>query len=191
MLGLKWETPRRWVDRVEEDLDAVLIDHAHCEKKAAGVGMSMLFAYVTDQTMVRALSEVVREELDHLRQVLDILERRGLTIRSQTQSSYGQRLGALIRKEEPGKVVDRCLVAALIEARSCERFSMLGEHLEDRELAAFYGSLMESEARHHGLYVRLAARYASKDEVNRRLADLAEEEARIISRGDAFIRLHS
>ena len=191
MLRLRHETPKSWVDEVEGSLEEILIDHAHCEKKAAGVGMNMIFAYVTNHEMVNALSELVSEELDHLQQVIRIMEPRGISLRAQQQSSYGQRLAQLARTEEPGKAVDRCLIAALIEARSCERFQLLAEHLSDRDLAAFYGSLMESEARHHGLYIRLAMLHAEKDEVLRRLDELAEAEARIIQQGDPFVRLHS
>lgn len=191
MLRLKSITSPTWVTEVEEHLEEVLLDHAHCEKKAAGAAMSLLFAYQTDADLVRELSSIIKEELDHLEQALDLLERRGLRMRSQQQSSYGARLRTLIRKEEPWKAVDRCLVAALIEARSCERFQLLRDHLRDRELAAFYGSLMESEARHHTVFIRLAERFADRQTVQTRLEELAVQEARILARGDPYVRLHS
>jgi len=99
MLRLKSITSPTWVTEVEEHLEEVLLDHAHCEKKAAGAAMSLLFAYQTDADLVRELSSIIKEELDHLEQALDLLERRGLRMRSQQQSSYGARLRTLIRKE--------------------------------------------------------------------------------------------
>ena len=96
-----------------------------------------------------------------------------------------------MRKTEPDRAVDRLLVAGLIEARSCERFSLLQKHVSDPELAAFYGGLFESEARHHTTYVRLAKNFASDADVRRRLAELAEAEAEILLTGDAYPRMHS
>ena len=149
MLHLQCETSARWLAQVDADLPSILIDHAHCEKKAAGVAMNLIFAYVEQTAFVEPLTEIVNEELDHFRQVLELIEARRIRFRRLKPSSYGARLHELIRREEPGRVIDRCLVAALIEARSCERFAVLRDHVHDRELAAFYGSLFESEARHH------------------------------------------
>ncbi len=191
MLSLKSTTPPHWVERIEPHMDEVLVDHAHCEKKAAGTAMNMVFSYVEHSAFVVPLTEVVEEELLHFRQVLEILAGRGTELVGQPQSSYGRRLGELIRTREPEKAVDRCCVAALIEARSCERFTLLRDHLRDRDLASFYGTLLESEARHHGLYLRLAEQFAAREEIRRRYDELAVEEARIIARGDPLPRLHS
>jgi len=106
-------------------------------------------------------------------------------------SSYGARLNELVRKQEPGKAVDRLLVAALIEARSCERFALLKDRLQDRELANFYQSLFESEARHHASYVQMARSFAGEDEIRDRLEELAAAEAAIIDAGDDVPRMHS
>jgi len=100
-------------------------------------------------------------------------------------------LNELVRKLEPGKAVDRLLVAGLIEARSCERFDLLRQHVQDAELAAFYGSLFESEARHHSTYVRLAKLFAKDEVVDKRLDELAATEAEIIAVGDVLPRMHS
>jgi tRNA-(ms[2]io[6]A)-hydroxylase len=191
MLNLHAPTPERWLRQVQADLEHLLIDHAHCEKKAAGVAMNLLFIHVENVELCRAMMEIVREELDHFRQVLDLLERRSIRFRRVRPSRYGERLHALLRKDEPQRSVDRLLVAALIEARSCERFGLLRDHLEDRELAEFFGSLFESEARHHSTYVRLAKTLAPADEVQARLQELAVEEARIIAEGDDVPRMHS
>jgi tRNA-(ms[2]io[6]A)-hydroxylase len=191
MLSLKSPSSSRWLEMVEQNLDEVLLDHAHCEKKAAGTAMNLIFAYVDRVELVKELSAIVTEELDHFRLVIDLLEARGVRFRRLTPSSYGQKLNELVRKQEPGKAVDRLLVAALIEARSCERFALLKDHLSDRALAEFYGSLFESEARHHATYVQFARQFASAEEVRLRLEELAAAEAEIIAVGDDLPRMHS
>ena len=191
MLSLQSPTSPRWLAQVDAALDDVIIDHAHCEKKAAGVAMNLLFSYVDHVPLARAMTEIVNEELAHFQMVLDLLERRGIRFRKLSPSSYGQRLHAVVRKEEPARAIDRLLVAGLIEARSCERFALLRDHVADPELREFYGSLFESEARHHATYVRLACDVAPEDTVRERLQWLATEEATIIAQGDPVARMHS
>jgi tRNA-(ms[2]io[6]A)-hydroxylase len=191
MLSLQSPTAARWLSQVDAHLAEVLIDHAHCEKKAAGVAMNLLFSYVDHVTLARAMTEIVNEELEHFQQVLDLLDRRGIPFRKLSPSSYGQRLHELIRREEPARAIDRLLVAGLIEARSCERFSLLADHVADTDLREFYRSLFESEARHHSTYVRLACDFAAEEVVRERLHGLAAAEAAIIAQGDAVPRMHS
>src|SRR5215469_15567245 len=156
MLSLTSASSTRWLAQVDSHLEEILIDHAHCEKKAAGTALNLIFAYVDRTQLCRELADIVNEELDHFRQVLDLLERRGIRFRRLPPGGYGRKLNDLVRKLEPGKAVDRLLVAGLIEARSCERFDLLRRHVQDAELASFYESLFESEARHHSTYVRFA-----------------------------------
>lgn len=198
MLSLASDTGQRWLDQVDADFESVLIDHAHCEKKAAATAMNLIFAYVEDEEVCREMTEIVNEELEHFQMVLDIIKQRGIRFRRLTPSSYGGRLHDLIRKNEPHRAIDRLLVAGLIEARSCERFAQLRDHLEEKEpqLSAFFGGLFESEARHHTTYVRLAKRFSpAKDgsqAVEERLAELATAEAEIIELGDPeTARVHS
>ena len=191
MLSLKSKTSPEWVRQVETHLPEVLIDHAHCEKKAAGVAMHMIFWYVEQEELAEELSNIVTEELEHFRQVLQILRQRGIAFRRLPPSSYGKRLHDLIRPREPERAVDRCLIAALIEARSCERFAVLRDGLADRELAEFYGTLFESEARHHATYVQFACRFAEEAEVFARLEELAAAESEIIRQPDKYVRVHS
>ena len=191
MLHLQCETPARWLSQVDSDLHAILIDHAHCEKKAAGTALNLIFAYVEDAELCRAMTEIVNEELEHFHLVLDLLARRNIRFRRLKPSSYGRELNDLVRKQAPQRAVDRLLVAGLIEARSCERFHVLASHVRDPELAEFYRSLFESEARHHTTYTRLAKHFAPEDEVMRRLDELAAAEAEIITRGEALPRMHS
>src|SRR5690606_37896855 len=148
MLHLQSVTSERWLRQVDESLPEILIDHAHCEKKAAGTALNLIFAYVEDEDLCREMTLIVNEELEHFHLVLDLLRRRGIKFRRLKPSSYGRHLNDLVRKEEPRRGVARLLIAGLIEARSCERFQVLARHVDDPEPAAFYQSLFESEARH-------------------------------------------
>ena len=193
MLSLKSSSSERWLNQVDQNLDEILIDHAHCEKKAAGTAMNLMFAYVENQDLCREMTEIVNEELEHFHLVLDILNRRQIAFRRLKPSSYGRQLNDLVRKNEPDKAVDRLLVACLIEARSCERFDFLRKHMDgrDRELADFYDGLFESEARHHTTYVRMAKYFAADDVVKHRLNELSALEAEIIAVGEDLPRMHS
>ncbi len=191
MLNLSSESSAGWLARVSDNLEDLLVDHAHCEKKAAGVAMNMIFYYVEHEELCRAMTEIVSEELEHFHMVLDIIKRRGWRFRRTKPSAYGRRLHDLIRKGEPQRAVDRLLVAALIEARSCERFGLLRDHLDDEELAEFFGSLFESEARHHMAYVKLACTFEDEQTVRGRLAELSAAEAEIVAVGEEVVRMHS
>lgn len=191
MLHLQSETQQRWLAQVDADLESILIDHAHCEHKAAATAMSLLGSYITDGELTAQMTEIVQEELDHFHQVQRLLERRGIGFRLQRPGNYGRELNKLVRGGEPDRAVDRLLVAGLIEARSCERFSLLAEHVRDEELAEFYRSLFESEARHHTTYVKLAKRFADPAVVAGRLKELAAAEAEIIAAGCPLPRMHS
>jgi len=191
MLHLQCDTPARWLAQVDSDLPSILIDHAHCEKKAACTALNLIFAYVEDTELCRDMSEIVNEELEHFHMVLDLLGRRGIRFRRLKPSTYGRELNDLVRKQEPQRAVDRLLVAGIIEARSCERFHVLANHINDPELAEFYRSLFESEARHHTTYTRLAKHFAPEADVMTRLDELAAAEAAIITRGEKLPRMHS
>lgn len=191
MLGLKSATSPDWLRRVRANVNDVLIDHAHCEKKAAGTAMNLIFAYVDHVELVHELAQIVNEELAHFRQVLELLDRRGVRFRRLAPSGYGRRLNELVRKHEPGKAVDRLLVASLIEARSCERFTLLRDGIDDDELSEFYGGLFESEARHHATYVQFAKGFAAESEVRARLEELAQCETHILGAEPDLVRMHS
>lgn len=191
MLHLKSQTSERWLRQVDSHLDEILIDHAHCEQKAASTAMDLMFDYVAHDDLCDEMSEIVREELDHFKQVRELLKRRGIRFRGLKPGTYGKKLKQQVRKQEPGRAVDRLLIGSLIEARSCERFVLLRDHLQDTELQNFYGSLYESEARHHSTYVRLARNFASDHDVERRLKELAAIEAEIIAEGCELPRVHS
>ncbi len=191
MLNLQVETPDRWLNQVDEDLDQVLLDHAHCELSAARTALNLMVAYVLYEPLTVEMTRIINEELDHFHQVLEQLNRLDIDFKRQQPGHYGKRLNALVRSEEPMRGVDRLLVAALIEARSCERFCLLRDHVRDPELADFYGSLFESEAGHYATYVQLAKDFMPSDIVDQRLDELASEEAQIILEGYSLARMHS
>ncbi len=191
MLSLQSTTPPRWLEQVNQHLDQILIDHAHCEKKAAGTAMNLIFAYVDHEDLCREMADIVREELEHFELVLDLLKQRGIRFRRLKPSAYGRKLNDLVGKLEPQRAVDRLLVAGLFEARSCERFDLLRKHVADPVLAEFYGNLFESEARHHSTYVRLAKTFAEEELVMLRLKELSAAEAAIIMEGEPLPRMHS
>ena len=191
MLNLQVETPDRWLNQVDEDLDQVLLDHAHCELSAARTALNLMVAYVLYEPLTVEMTRIINEELDHFHQVLEQLNRLDIDFKRQQPGHYGKRLNALVRSEEPLRGVDRLLIAALIEARSCERFCLLRDHVRDPELADFYGSLFESEAGHYATYVQLAKNFMPSDIVDQRLDELASEEAQIILEGYSRARMHS
>ncbi len=191
MLSLQTESRQRWLIQVDGHLPEILVDHAHCEKKAAACAMNLILAYIEKTGLCRELAVIVNEELDHFQQVLDLLEKRGIPFCRQPPGGYGRQLNDLVSRFEPRRAIDRLLVASLIEARSCERFDLLARHVADPELQQFYASLFESEARHHTTYVRMAKLFGSDEEVRQRLEELSTLEAEIIHRGDPLPRMHS
>jgi tRNA-(ms[2]io[6]A)-hydroxylase len=190
-LNLCAPTRPSWIHSALDRLDDLLLDHAHCEKKAAGMALKLLFSYPQHCFLQEPLSRLAREELGHFEQVLQRLEDRRVAFGRQRPSAYGGRLHALVRPSEPQRLIDLLLVAAIIEARSCERFKLLADSIVDPELAKFYGGLLVCEARHHALYVDLAMELESAAEVRRRLAELAACEARILAEPAHDVRIHS
>ena len=190
MLSLASETGPNWVRRALAQLDEVLVDHAHCEKKAASTALSLLFRYPEHAPLLRPLSELAREELGHFEAVLGLLEARGARFRRQRPSPYAGRLLEACRSREPGRMLDLLLCCALIEARSCERFRLLAAAVGEPSLATFYRGLLASEARHHGVYVALATALGDAAGVRERLGELARHEADVLSQMPPLARLH-
>ena len=191
MLHLQTETQARWLAQVDSNLSEILIDHAHCEHKAAATAMSLMGAYIDCVELTREMTRIVVEELEHFHAVLQLLGKRGIKFKKQRPGNYGKSLNELLRQNEPGRAVDRLLVAGLIEARSCERFDLLRKHIKDKELSDFYASLFESEARHHTTYIKLAKKFDSDVNVRQRLEELSAAESAIIAVGCTLPRMHS
>jgi tRNA-(ms[2]io[6]A)-hydroxylase len=192
-LGLELPTDPRWVDIAKKNIAEVLIDHAYCEQKAASTCISLIVHYPEKDKLVEVLTPVVAEEWDHFRRVLEELKKRGHTLGKQRRDEYVENLNLCIRKggSREQQLVEKLLMNALIEARSCERFRLLWKELEDKELSEFYYELMVSEAGHYKNFLMLAKEYMPEDYVNSRWRELLEKEAEIVKsidlRGD---RMH-
>jgi tRNA-(ms[2]io[6]A)-hydroxylase len=191
MLPLASTTTDAWLARALANLDDILVDHAHCEKKAASTAVSLLFRYPERAALLRPLSRLAREELRHFERVVAALDARGVPLRRQVPSPYAGELLAAARAGEPGRLVDTLLCMALIEARSCERLARLAGTVPAPDLAALFADLLASEARHHRTYVALAGTVAPAPEVRERLAALTRHEAAVLARAPAWPRLHT
>lgn len=188
---LQQPTSAAWLEQALANLDAMLLDHSHCERKAASAALNLMFRYPSRERLVRQLTAIAREELEHFEQVNDWLARRGIPLAPLNAPPYGARLKALCRRSEPKRLLDSLLLAALIEARSHERLSLLAHHCPEPELAAFYDSLVASEARHYGVYWLLADTYFARAPVEERLQELAIAESEILATLHPEPRIHS
>jgi tRNA-(ms[2]io[6]A)-hydroxylase len=188
---LKAPTSSAWVEQALANLDTVLLDHSHCERKAAGVALNFMFRYPGYGRLVRSLTAIAQEELSHFEQVNQWLERRGVSLAALPAPPYGAGLNRHIRRDEPQRMLDMLLVAALIEARSHERLGLLAAHCPDPDLAAFYRGLMASEARHYGIYWVLATTYFERAIVDARLGELAQVESDLLATLHPQPRMHS
>lgn len=191
MLSLTRATDPGWPQLAVDRLDEILLDHAHCEKKAAGMAVQLIFRYTRHGFLHEPLSRLAREELLHFEQVLEHLRRRGIAFRTLRPGPYAGRLRQAARDDEPERLLDTLLCSALIEARSCERFRLLAEVVPDEELAVFYRGLLACEARHHQIYVDLAAHLAPDHAVRARLEELAAFEGSLLSEHTDVVRMHS
>ena len=188
---LKTPTAQAWVAQAIAHIDIILLDHAQCERKAAGTAIQMMSRYPSSTKLVKELIAIAQEELSHYEQVNQWLEKRGIPLQPVPPPPYGAGLKKCVRRNEPERMLDLLLVSALIEARSHERLGLLGEHCPDPQLAKFYRSLMASEARHYGSYWVLATTYFDAEQVTKRLTELAEVESELLSTLHSEPRIHS
>ena len=188
---LKQPTQQAWIEQAIAHLDTILLDHSACERKAAGVALNLMFRYPSYTQLVRQLTAIAKEELEHFEQVNQWLELRGIPMAPLKSPPYGAHLKSQIRRPEPERLLDSLLVAALIEARSHERLSLLAAHCPEPELARFYRGLMASEARHYGAYWVLAATYFEREVVGQRLDQLAVAESEALATLHPEPRIHS
>ncbi len=180
MLCLKVPSQPSWIQAAQADLDRVLLDHAHCEKKAAVNAMALVSRYPGREMLVRSMIALAKEEMEHFEMVYDFIRRRGGELGRDPGDPYVQALHKEARQNEPERMMDLLLVAALVEARSCERFSVLSKHVPDEELRAFYASLLASEAGHYRMFYDIACEYYPEAEVRARLDALSRREAEIV-----------
>jgi tRNA-(ms[2]io[6]A)-hydroxylase len=193
MLGLKLPTDPRWVNLAEKSIEEILIDHAYCEQKAASTCISLIIQFPEKEKLVETLMPIVTEEWGHFRMVLKELKKRGYSLGAKRIDKYVVELMKLERKGNKleRQLMDKLLISALIEARSCERFRLLSESISDLELRDFYRELMISEAGHYRTFLDLAKEYMPEDVVKVRWQEMLDAEAEIICnleiRGD---RMH-
>ncbi|SDL01836.1 tRNA-(ms[2]io[6]A)-hydroxylase [Salinimicrobium catena] len=182
MLGLKLPTDPRWVNIVEKNIEEILTDHAYCEQKAASTAISLIVTHPEYSELVTAMTALAKEEMSHFKMVHDKILARGYTLGRDRRDDYVVKLMTFFPKggSRITNLIHRLLYAALIEARSCERFRLLSENLEDKELANFYRSLMVSEANHYTMFLNFARKYGDRKEVDKKWQDLLEFEAEIM-----------
>jgi tRNA-(ms[2]io[6]A)-hydroxylase len=182
-------TPESWLKTALSEVDRLLLDHAHCERKAASTAMMLTYRYPEHPELVAQMSRLAREKLRHFEQVLKIIIKRNIKYRHLSSARYDSGLIKHARTHEPAKLIDTLIIGAFVEARSCERFAALVPQL-DVELAKFYSGLLASEARHYQHYINFAQQYADEDITNR-IQFFGEIECELISSPDSQFRFHS
>lgn len=182
MLGLKLLTDPRWANIAEENLSEILTDHAWCEQKAASNAIHLITQNPQYEDLVEELSAIAIEEMEHFRMVVDIIKQRGYTLGREQKDDYVGQLVKFTKKDGSRNMsfVDRLLFAAMIEARSCERFRVLSQNIKDEELAKFYHDLMVSEANHYTTFLNFARKYATDVDVDKRWKEWLEFEGELI-----------
>ena len=193
VLGLELPTDPRWVNIAQKNIEDILVDHAYCEQKAASSGISIIVQYPEKEKLVEVLTEIVAEEWSHFERVLKELTKRGFKLGKQRRDEYVVKLNSIIIQggSRDHQVVEKLLINALIEARSCERFRLLWKEIPDADLSEFYYELMVSEAGHYKTFLSLAKHYMAPDLVEARWREILKQESEIIKnlevRGD---RMH-
>jgi tRNA 2-(methylsulfanyl)-N6-isopentenyladenosine37 hydroxylase len=182
MFRLKLETDKRWVNIVEQNIPEILTDHAWCEQKAASNAISMVVHYPHLPDLTTAMLDLAKEELSHFERVHEIILKRGYALGRERKDDYVNQLHKIARKGQGPEItlLDKLLVAAMIEARSCERFKTLSENIRDEELAAFYHELMISEANHYTLFINFARKLCPNQDVDARWKEFIDYEGEII-----------
>lgn len=182
MLGLKLPTDPRWVNLVESNIEEILTDHAWCEQKAASNAISIVVNNPEQVELVTEMLGLAQEELEHFERVHNVIKERGFKLGPERKDSYVNELYKFMRKGggRNESLIERLLFAAMIEARSCERFKVLSQNIKDEELAAFYHELMVSEAGHYTLFLKMARNLSEKTDVDKRWKEWLDHEAEVI-----------
>lgn len=182
MLHLKLPTDPRWVNIVEKNIEDILTDHAYCEQKAASAAISFIVGFPDYTELVSEMSDLAQEEMSHFTMVHDLMKERGLTLGRERKDVYVNKLRFYFPKggSRLESLINRLLVAALVEARSCERFRLLSEELEDKKLAKFYRKLMISEAGHYTMFLKFARQYGDRELVDKKWRELLDYEASVM-----------
>ncbi len=192
MLGLKLPTDPRWANIAEKNIEEILIDHAYCEQKAASTAISLIVSFPEYEELVTEMTALVQEEMSHFKLVHDLLKERGITLGRDRKDEYVNQLLKFFPKggSRTDQLVHRLLYAGLIEARSCERFRLLSEELEDKKLCQFYRKLMISEANHYTMFLNFARQYGERKQVDQKWQELLNFEAKLIKSFEAGLGVH-
>lgn len=192
MLGLKLPTDPRWVNIAEKNIEEILIDHAYCEQKAASTAISLIVSFPEYEELVIKMTELAQEEMSHFKMVHDLMRSRGIKMGRDRKDLYVVELMTFFPKggSRTDQLIHRLLYAALIEARSCERFRLLADQLKDESLKKFYRKLMISEANHYTMFLKLARQFGNESKVNKKWQDLLEFEAKIMKRLSQHKSIH-
>ncbi|HLU51241.1 MAG TPA: tRNA-(ms[2]io[6]A)-hydroxylase [Flavobacteriaceae bacterium] len=192
MLGLKLPTDPRWVRIVEKNIEEVLTDHAFCEQKAASTAISLIVTFPEFTELVDEMAALVKEEISHFKMVHDHIKKRGWVLGRERKDEYVIELQKFFPKggSRTDQLVHRLLYAAMIEARSCERFRLLSEEIDDAELREFYRKLMVSEANHYTMFLGFARKYGNREEVDKKWQDLLAYEAEIMKNLGTTEKVH-
>lgn len=191
MLGLKLATDPRWVNIVEKNIEEILTDHAYCEQKAASNAISVIVKYSQFPDLVQAMTEIAREEMEHFGMVHEKMLSRGMKLGFERKDPYVNDLAKFLRTKNSGgplekqyinRFVNQMMFAAMIEARSCERFRILSEEINDEDLREFYRSLMESEARHYTTFLNFARKYGENIDIDTRWQEFLDFEATLMEK---------
>ncbi len=192
MLGLQFETKTSWADIAKDNLQQILTDHAFLEQKAASNAVSIIINYSEETKLVQAMSAIAIEEMEHFKMVHDFMVKRGMVLGREQKNDYAIRLQKFFTKtkDRTNALVQRLLIAALIEARSCERFKVFSENMEDEELSKFYNDLMISEANHYTIFLGFAREYQDREIVDKKWNDLVAFEAEMMMNRGTVAKIH-
>jgi tRNA-(ms[2]io[6]A)-hydroxylase len=192
MLGLQFETKTSWAEIAKDNLQQILTDHAFLEQKAASNAVSLIINYSEETKLVQAMSAIAIEEMEHFKMVHDFMVSRGMILGREQKNDYAIQLQKFFKKtgDRNEALIQRLLVAALIEARSCERFNVFSENMEDEELSKFYKDLMISEANHYTIFLGFAREYQDKKIVNKKWNSLLEFEAEMMRKRGTEAKVH-
>jgi len=192
MLGLKFETGTSWVEIAKAGLQQVLTDHAFAEQKAASNAVSIIINYSEETELVSAMSDIAIEEMEHFKMVHEFMVERGMVLGREQKNDYAKHLHSFFvkTKDRTDALIQRLLIAALIEARSCERFKVFSENIEDKALSDFYKELMVSEANHYTVFLGFARQYQDRKIVDKKWEDLLAYEAEFMKNRGTSAKVH-
>jgi tRNA-(ms[2]io[6]A)-hydroxylase len=192
MLGLQFETETSWAEIAKDNLQQILTDHAFLEQKAASNAVSIIINYSEETELVKEMSNIAIEEMQHFKMVHLLMVKRGMVLGREQKNDYAIRLQKFFKKtgDRTDALIQRLLVAALIEARSCERFKVFSENMEDEELSKFYNNLMISEAGHYTTFLQFAREYQDREIVDKKWNDLLAFEAELMKERGKKATIH-